>query len=52
MPFSETRSRSWLYKNNLVIEEKVDSKGSKIFVEWTEVQKKKFEANCVYITSN
>ena len=52
VPFSESKSRSWLYRNNLVIEEKVDSRGSKIFVEWTELQKKKFKADCAYSTSN
>ena len=52
VPFSESKSRSWLYRNNLVIEEKVDSSGSNILVEWTKVQKKRFKADCVYGASN
>ena len=42
VPFEKGKGRAWLLANNLVIQEKVVSKGSEMFVSWTERQKGKF----------
>tara|TARA_X000000368_G_scaffold115237_1_gene89854 strand:- start:262 stop:1188 length:927 start_codon:yes stop_codon:yes gene_type:complete len=45
--FEESRSRSWLFKNNLIIREETALGGYKILVSWTEIQKNRFFSGSV-----
>ena len=45
--FEESRSRSWLFKNNLIIREETALGGFKILVSWTEIQKNRFFSGSV-----
>ncbi|MDG2355102.1 MAG: GTPase HflX [Paracoccaceae bacterium] len=45
--FKKSKSRSWLFENDLIIREEVALGGFKIFVSWTEIQRNRFFSSSV-----